>query len=73
MPAMYELAGPFVVQWVQTMTKWDGFYVYWSLVWTRRLPEGIMVIHQTLFDITLPIEPKSIIDKIFTNNFNHDF
>ena len=43
---MYELAGPLFVQWAQVMTEWNGFYIYWSLAWTRRLPEGIMVVHQ---------------------------
>ena len=43
---MYELAGPLFVQWVQMVTEWNGFYVYSSLVWTRRLLEGIMVVHQ---------------------------
>ena len=46
MLVMYELAYPLFVQWVQVMTEWNGFYVHWSLVWTRRLPKGIMVVHQ---------------------------
>ena len=46
MLVMYELADPLFVQWVQVMTEWNGFYVHWSLVWTRRLPKGIMVVHQ---------------------------
>ena len=43
---MYEFASPLFVQCVQMVTDWNGFYVYSSLVWTRRLPEGIMVVHQ---------------------------
>ena len=35
------------------MTKWNGSFVHWPLFWTRRLPEGIMIIHQ------LPPTPRS--------------
>ena len=45
MPVMYESAGPLFVQWVQMVTEWNGFYVYSSLVWARRLPEGIIDVH----------------------------
>ena len=35
------------------MTKWNGSFVHWPLFWMRRLPEGIMIIHQ------LPPTPRS--------------
>ena len=28
------------------MTEWNDSFIHWSLFWTRRLPEGVMVIHQ---------------------------
>ena len=30
------------------MTEWNGSFVNWPLFWTRRLPEGIVIVHHVL-------------------------